>query len=672
MPDASPHHGTTTVTQPRTGTPASDSALGGLNPLALMDGVLGGRASDWEPPAPESLETCFPGYSGFYFLDRGGMGAVYAANQASLGRRVAFKILPPELLDDEGFSERFKLEAHLLARLQHPHIVAVYDFGVTMEGHHYIVMEYVEGVSLQEILRRDKITTAKALTITAQVCEALHYAHERGVIHRDIKPSNILIDERGLVRVADFGLAKLSSEEENNAAKNHRTRAFVGTLGYAAPEMQMKGVLLDRRSDIFSLGVTLYEMLTGMLPMGVFDPPSKKAGTPAHVDKIVRRALMQKPEERYETAQQMRDAIAASLLRMGTPLVQRAIISKPITSMVTCVIVGMGLIYLIDSLNNQLILEPQARARASQLRTSRQAMPDLPEIQILSDEWAVLNLRRRWEYVTESLEERPGWQFAEIHREEELREVSALLQQHAYTVPIWLAAESPRDDGSPFTWMSGRPMDYQPWIAAASSQSLKITEIQAKNKTSLLVDGESPDWIEVTNTGTTPIDLAGYHLRHYIVEGNQRYLAQEWLEPAKLPSGARRLIQPGERRIILCTANKLEANGYARFNFSLEATAGGLHWCDPRGHVIQRFDTPWRKFPEDTALVLAADGQSWGWTSKPTPGAANSQIEDTFPAPVEGSSDKIGLVLHPAFSGRWTGNPQRYPKPALLRRRNPM
>lgn len=412
MPDASLHHGSSPVSQTNPGTPASDSALVGLNPLALMDGVLGGRSSDWEPPAPESLETCFPGYSDFCFLDRGGMGAVYAATQASLGRRVAFKILPPELLDDEGFMERFKLEAHLLARLQHPHIVAVYDFGVTEEGHHYIVMEYVEGVSLQEILRRDKITTAKALTITAQVCEALHYAHERGIIHRDIKPSNILIDERGLVRVADFGLAKVSSEEEKNAANNHRTKAFVGTIGYAAPEMQTKGIRIDRRSDLFSLGVTLYEMLTGILPMGVFDPPSKKAGTPAHVDKIVRRALMQKPEDRYETAQQMRDAIAAALLRMGTPLVQRAIISKPITSMVTCVIVGMGLIYLIDTLNNELILEPQARARAAHMRTSGQIMQDIPELQVLSDEWAVLNLRRRWEDVPESLAERPGWQFA--------------------------------------------------------------------------------------------------------------------------------------------------------------------------------------------------------------------------------------------------------------------
>jgi serine/threonine protein kinase len=669
MPDAT-HHPEVSSAPSKPGTPTSDSALAGLNALALMDGVLGGRSGDWEPPPPESLENSFPGYSGFCFLDRGGMGAVYAATQSSLTRRVAIKILPPELLDDEGFMERFKQEANLLARLQHPHIVAVYDFGVTDEGHHYIVMEYVEGVSLQEVLRRDKITTQRALTITAQVCEALHYAHERGVIHRDIKPSNILIDERGLVRVADFGLAKSSSDEDKSPG-NQRTKAFVGTIGYAAPELHRKGSLMDRRSDIFSLGVTLYEMLTGMLPVGLFDPPSKKAGSPAHVDKIVHRALMQQPEDRYATAQQMRDAIATSLLRMGTPLVQRAIISKPITSMVTCVIVGMGLIYLIDALNNQLIIGPQARARAAMQRSSIMD-PTLPEMMVLSNDWAVLNQRRRWEDVQDALRDKPEWQFAEIHHEKELREVMDLLEKHYIVMPVWLAAESASDWDSPFSWLSGQPMDYQPWIAP-SSPHLLITEIQAKNENSLSVAGATPDWIEVMNTGPSPINLTGYHLRHYIVEGNRRSMAQEWLEPAKLASGVPPLIQPGERRVILCSTNKLaDTGGHAFFGFSLEATAGGLHWCDPRGNVIQRFEVPWRGFPADAAIIQSDDGKSWGWTSRATPGKPNSPIEDSFPTPVEGSPEKLGLVLHPAFSGRWTGNPQRYPKPALLRRKSPM
>lgn len=595
---------------------------------------------------------------------------MYAATQSSLGRRVAIKILPPELLDDEGFMDRFKQEASLLARLQHPHIVAVYDFGVTDEGHHYIVMEYVEGVSLQVILRLEKISTARALTITAQVCEALHYAHERGVIHRDIKPSNILIDERGLVRVADFGLAKSSQEEDSTSANPPRTKAFMGTLGYAAPELHIRGSSIDRRSDIFSLGVTLYEMLTGRLPAGVFDPPSKLAGTPAHVDKIILRALMQQPEERYTTAQKMRDAIAASLLRMGTPLVQRTIISKPITSMMTCVIVGMGLIYLIDALNNKLIIEPRMRARAATHRSSAED-PTLPELLVLNHNWALLTQRWRWEEVHEALKDKPDWQFAEIYDEKELKEVTALLRKHYLVMPVWLAAQAPRDNGSPYAWISGRPMDYQPWIGPASSPHLLITEIQAKNENSLPIAGTSPDWIEVTNMGSAPVDLTGHHLRHYAVDGNRRFMTQEWLEPSKMPAGVSPIIQPGERRIILCSSKDLPESGYASFGIRLEATAGGLHWCDPRGHTIQRFETPWRGFPEDAAIILAADGKSWGWTSHATPGAANSPIEDIFPAPVEGSTDKLGIVLHPGFSGRWTGNPQRFPKPALLRRKKP-
>jgi hypothetical protein len=247
-----------------------------------------------------------------------------------------------------------------------------------------------------------------------------------------------------------------------------------------------------------------------------------------------------------------------------------------------------------------------------------------------------------------------------------------LLEKHYIVMPVWLAAESASDWDSPFSWLSGQPMDYQPWIAP-SSPHLLITEIQAKNENSLSVAGATPDWIEVMNTGPSPINLTGYHLRHYIVEGNRRSMAQEWLEPAKLASGVPPLIQPGERRVILCSTNKLaDTGGHAFFGFSLEATAGGLHWCDPRGNVIQRFEVPWRGFPADAAIIQSDDGKSWGWTSRATPGKPNSPIEDSFPTPVEGSPEKLGLVLHPAFSGRWTGNPQRYPKPALLRRKSPM
>lgn len=649
--------------------------MAGLNPLGLMDGVLGGRSTDWEPPSAESLEPYFPGHTNFSYIDRGGMGAVYAAVQTSLQRRVAIKILPPELVDDEGFMERFQQEAQMLARLQHPHIVTVYDFGITLAGHHFIVMEFVEGVSLLDIIRREDLSASRALVIAAQVCEALSYAHERGIIHRDIKPSNILIDGRGFVRVADFGLAKNSLLKGSTSADQH-TRGFLGTVGYTAPEHRQKDVRPDHRSDIFSLGVTLYEMLTGQLPVGVFDSPSKKCGTPAHVDRIIRRALMQTPADRYQTAQEMRTALATSLMRMGTPLVQRAIISKPITSMVTCVIVGMGLIYLLDALNNKLILNrphPVSTAQASAVEQpilQKAAESIVP----LGSEWAILDIRTRWPLIPMALSKTSDWTFAEIHNEKEQAEVMRLLSEKQIDTPLWLAAHAPKDDGrTPFTWLSGRPMDYQAWVGPRSAQPLLITEIQAKNSATLVVGGESPDWIEVSNLSSAPIDLIGYHLRQIIPQdnNNRRFYVQDWLQPDRLPEGKSSILQPGERRVLICSSRSNHVRNQTFIDFTLEATGARLQWCDPQGHACQNFDSPWRAFPVDASICLAPDGKSWGWSEKPTPGAPNSAIKNPFAGPSVGSKDEQGLTFLPAFQGRWCGSPQQLAKPALLRRKVP-
>jgi serine/threonine protein kinase len=650
---------------------SSSNGLAGLNPLGLLDGVLGGRSADWEPPSAQSLEPYFPGYSHFSYIDRGGMGAVYSAVQTSLQRKVAIKILPPELVDDEGFMERFQQEAHMLARLQHPHIVAVYDFGITQSGHHFIVMEYVEGVSLLEIIRKEKPSATRALNITAQVCEALSYAHERGIIHRDIKPSNILIDERGLVRVADFGLAKNSLLQGPTTAQH--TKGFLGTAGYVAPEQRQKGVTPDHKADIFSLGVTLYEMLTGQLPLGVFNPPSKECGTPTHVDKIIRKALMQNPGDRYQSALEMRTAVAKSLLRMGTPLVQRAIISKPITSMVTCVIVGMGLIYLLDTLNNELLLNRE-RTMLPLMANERANLQDPASyLTVLNDEWAVMSLKTRWYLVPQMLAKVPGWTFAEIHDERELGEVSQLLQTKQITQPLWIAARRPQDDGNAaFTWLSGQPMDYQAWIGPHTDEPLIITEIQAKNRTTLIAGGETPDWIEVTNVSSTPIDLVGYHLRQMVPqEPNRGYYLQDWIQPDRVPEGETSILQPGERRVLLCSPHASHALNYMFIDFSLEASAARLEWCDPRGHVCQNFNSTWRGFPEDASICLAPDGKRWGWSMKATPGKANSAIQSPFTGPVSGSREEQALAVHPAFGARWFASPQRHAKPALLRRRAP-
>ncbi|OYW74182.1 MAG: hypothetical protein B7Z37_18990, partial [Verrucomicrobia bacterium 12-59-8] len=187
----------------------------------------------------------------------GGMGAVYKARQVSLDRLVAIKILPPEFGQQEDFADRFKSEARAMAKLNHTHIVGVYDFGITKEGHLYLVMEWVEGQTLHTLIQNGSIPVRKAANLAMQLCDALAFAHHNKILHRDIKPGNIMISEDDQVKVADFGLARpITGEAEENP---------FGTPDYAAPEILGKGAV-DQRADIFAAGVVLYEMLTGRVP----------------------------------------------------------------------------------------------------------------------------------------------------------------------------------------------------------------------------------------------------------------------------------------------------------------------------------------------------------------------------------------------------------------------
>lgn len=179
----------------------------------------------------------------------------------------------------------------------------------------------------------------------------------------------------------------------------------------------------------------------------------------------------------------------------------------------------------------------------------------------------------------------------------------------------------------------------------------------------------SPDWIEVMNVGSAPADLRGYSLRYYRQEAFGRVLAQDWLEAGRFAPPNSSILAPGERRVILCVSRGPVNASHAYFRFSLEATLGGIFLSDPRGHAHQRFDVPWKNFTADTSLALAPDGKSWGWTDKPTPGAENGPIGESFPSPTNGSAEKMGLMMHPAFERRWTGNPKQFAKPALLRRK---
>src|SRR5512139_871525 len=190
-------------------------------------------------------------------LGEGGMAAVYKAYQPGMERYVALKVLPRNYADDAQFLARFQREAKLLAQLQHPHILPVFDFGQA-EGYTYIVMPFIQSGTLTAQLKGTPMPLPRIRQIITQVGEALNYAHARGMIHRDIKPSNILIDESGNCLLTDFGLARMTETE----VKITTSGQIMGTPAYMSPE-QGTGSATDQRSDIYSLGIILYEMLTG-------------------------------------------------------------------------------------------------------------------------------------------------------------------------------------------------------------------------------------------------------------------------------------------------------------------------------------------------------------------------------------------------------------------------
>jgi serine/threonine protein kinase len=264
--------------------------------------------SPWQPPSAEELQKTLPQYEVAQMLGRGGMGAVYMGRQISLDRPVAIKILSGELEDaDAGFTERFKNEAKAMAKLNHPGIVSVYDFGETEGGLLYIVMEYVDGTDVSRMIAANgRIHTEHAMAITAHVCDALAYAHERGIIHRDIKPANIMVGYDGSVKVADFGLAKVSTANGSTMGLTQSGMAM-GTLHFMAPEALILGASVDHRADIYAVGVMLYQMLTGKLPQGMFKMPSLQiAGLDPRYDGIIAMAMMEDRESRFQSARDMR------------------------------------------------------------------------------------------------------------------------------------------------------------------------------------------------------------------------------------------------------------------------------------------------------------------------------------------------------------------------------
>jgi len=260
------------------------------------------------PPEPAELAGAFAQLEVLELVGHGGMGAVYKVRQRGLDRLAALKILPPTVANTPDFAQRFIREARSLAKLSHPHIVQVYDFGQG-GGFYYFLMEYVDGVNLRKLLTTGELSPQQALAIVPQVCDALQFAHDEGIVHRDVKPENILIDQKGRVKIADFGLAKLISRGRVDFTLT-QPEQVMGTPHYMAPEQRERPSSVDHRADIYSLGVVLYEMLTGQLPIGKFAPPSATLHVDVRLDEVVLRSLEREPERRYQQVTEVKTGLS--------------------------------------------------------------------------------------------------------------------------------------------------------------------------------------------------------------------------------------------------------------------------------------------------------------------------------------------------------------------------
>ena len=285
-------------------------ALAGLCPACLLkQGVAADTATQpatppFEPPPVAEVARLFPQLEILALIGQGGMGAVYQARQPALDRLVALKILPAQPAVGPNFAERFNREARALARLSHPNIVGVHEFGQA-NGRFYFIMEFVDGANLRQLEQAARLSPREALQIIPQICDALQYAHDEGVVHRDIKPENVLVDRKGRVKIADFGLAKMLGCEAQNLRLTGEGQVM-GTPHYMAPEQVERPLQVDHRADIYALGVVFYEMLTGELPLGKFPPPSGKAPVDARLDEVVLHALEKEPEQRYQHASEVK------------------------------------------------------------------------------------------------------------------------------------------------------------------------------------------------------------------------------------------------------------------------------------------------------------------------------------------------------------------------------
>ncbi len=339
-PSASPVAPANQITSrkcPQCGAELKPDVSEGLCPACLLqrgiatEGGAPPGTPPFTPPTIPDLAKLFPQLEILELIGKGGMGAVYKARQPALDRFVALKILAPRSGGDLDFAERFTREARALAKLSHPNIVAVHDFGTAGQASslspseisggksetgatpvlHYFIMEFMDGPNLRQVEQAGRLSPREALEIIPQICGALQFAHDEGIVHRDIKPENVLLDKKGRVKIADFGLAKILGQEPKDFRLTG-VRDVVGTPHYMAPEQIEKPSEVDHRADIYSLGVVFYEMLTGELPLGKFQPPSSCAGgmqIDVRLDEVVLHALEKEPARRYQQVSEVKTRV---------------------------------------------------------------------------------------------------------------------------------------------------------------------------------------------------------------------------------------------------------------------------------------------------------------------------------------------------------------------------
>ena len=266
---------------------------------------------EFVPLSIEELQIHFPQYEILSFIAAGGMGAVYLANQNSIDRKVAIKVLPREMSSDVEFSTGFRAEAKVMSRMNHPNLVGFFDFG-EVDGMLFIIMEFVDGKSLHHSAHGKVIVPSVALDLIIGITEGIGHAHEAGILHRDIKPANILLDPKATPKLGDFGLARPVEESELG-------KVIYGTPGYTAPEVVNNPAAIDERSDIYSLGVLLYELLVGALPAEPYIEPSKAQDVPEAFDRIIRLAIGKDPDLRYPDVNNLLDELKTLKLSIDNP-----------------------------------------------------------------------------------------------------------------------------------------------------------------------------------------------------------------------------------------------------------------------------------------------------------------------------------------------------------------